>query len=445
MKTFLLITLLLFNIGFNVPAQTPQAIPYQATTLNAAGQPLANHPIAVRFSILDSTISGDVLYKELHTISTNALGLFTANIGQGSPISGTFNTINWAANNKFLKVELDTTGGGTMFTDLGTQQLLSVPYALHAKNGIDRISVNGDTLFLSNGDMFLSSNGNNAGSGLLVFPNVQTSVLSVGSNRAKISLGVSNVNPGQILSCGLVWSINSNPVYDPLNLNYSSCSNNFITFGALPGTYEYSITDINCVGYPIPGEELYVRGFAITENNLCVYGEQLTVLTTTIGQAGPAGGTVFFDKGDTIGGWRYLEVAPWDQSANSPWGCVGLDIFPQSLGLASTDGFGFDVGSGEALTDSIVTQCGDPVFAAKVCADLVLGGLDDWFLPTLIEADFLNQNLANTSNPFNLFGYWTSWESFQSPNDAYYVATPNSGNGLATKNSLKPVRAIRKY
>ncbi|MFM7080195.1 MAG: hypothetical protein ACKOYC_10455, partial [Bacteroidota bacterium] len=89
MKTRFILILVGLLIFTGTNAQTPQAIPYQATTLNAAGQPLSNHPIAVRFSILDNTINGDVLYKELHTISTNALGLFTANIGQGSPISGT--------------------------------------------------------------------------------------------------------------------------------------------------------------------------------------------------------------------------------------------------------------------------------------------------------------------------------------------------------------------
>ena len=41
--------------------------------------------------------------------------------------------IDWSKNSKFLKVELDATGSGNSYTDLGTQQLLSVPYSIHSK------------------------------------------------------------------------------------------------------------------------------------------------------------------------------------------------------------------------------------------------------------------------------------------------------------------------
>jgi hypothetical protein len=116
----------------NAHAQVPQGIPYQAVARNAAGEPLANKPVKVRFSILDSTITGNAVYVETHSTTTSALGLFVTNVGMGTPTSGTFNTINWGQNFKFLKVELDTTASGNNYVNLGTQQMMSVPYALIA-------------------------------------------------------------------------------------------------------------------------------------------------------------------------------------------------------------------------------------------------------------------------------------------------------------------------
>jgi opacity protein-like surface antigen len=114
-------------------AQAPQAIPYQAAARNAQGQVLANQNIRVRFTLTDSIAGGVVLYTETHQTTTNALGLFNLNFGTGTIVSGSFTTFDWSKNNKFFKVELDTSATGNSYVDLGTQQLLSVPYALHSK------------------------------------------------------------------------------------------------------------------------------------------------------------------------------------------------------------------------------------------------------------------------------------------------------------------------
>jgi len=113
-------------------AQVPNAFNYQAVARNGAGVVLATQAVGLRFSILDGSPSGTVVYQETQTLSTNSLGLFTASIGSGSPVSGTIGAINWGAGgSKWLKVELDATGGST-YTLIGTSQLLSVPYALYA-------------------------------------------------------------------------------------------------------------------------------------------------------------------------------------------------------------------------------------------------------------------------------------------------------------------------
>lgn len=112
-------------------AQVPQGFTYQAIAFNASGNPVTNGNVSVRISILNNAVSGANLYTETHTKTTNSKGLINLNIGQGTPVSGTFSGINWAVNSKFIKVEIDPTGG-TNYTSVGTNQLMSVPYAMTA-------------------------------------------------------------------------------------------------------------------------------------------------------------------------------------------------------------------------------------------------------------------------------------------------------------------------
>jgi hypothetical protein len=144
-----IITLLLFLISTSVFSQVPQGISYQAIALNASGNPVVTSNVGIRLSILDNSVSGTVLYTETHTKNTNAQGLFNLVIGQGTPTSGTFSSINWGTNIKFLKIEMDV-AGGTNYVLVGSTQLISVPYALAADSlvtspgeGITLVSPNG--------------------------------------------------------------------------------------------------------------------------------------------------------------------------------------------------------------------------------------------------------------------------------------------------------------
>ena len=122
-------------------AQAPQGIPYQAIARNASGVAIASTAVKVRFSIRDSIANGAIKYQETHNLTTSALGLFSVNVGMGTVVSGTFSGINWGKNAKFLQVELNTTGGAT-YTDLGTTQMMSVPYALYAGQAASSSGVN---------------------------------------------------------------------------------------------------------------------------------------------------------------------------------------------------------------------------------------------------------------------------------------------------------------
>ena len=143
------LTLFAILLFASTKAQAPLGIPYQAAARHANGQSLTNTVIKVRFSILDSISTGTVAYKEVHTTTTNALGMFNLNVGMGSAITGTLSGVNWGNNAKFLQVELDTTSTGNNYSFMGVQQLMSVPYSIFS--GTSKGSNANTMLYLSDG------------------------------------------------------------------------------------------------------------------------------------------------------------------------------------------------------------------------------------------------------------------------------------------------------
>ena len=129
MKKLLSLFVLIF-MGLLMFAQAPQKFSYQAVVRNESNT-LVRGTVGVRVSILQGGVNGDVVYQETHTTTTNINGLMTLQIGGGTMLSGDFASIDWANGPYFLKTETDP-NGGTNYTIEGTQQLLSVPYALYA-------------------------------------------------------------------------------------------------------------------------------------------------------------------------------------------------------------------------------------------------------------------------------------------------------------------------
>lgn len=143
MKIIQLIVLVFCNVCF-LYAQVPEGFKYQSVARNTSGQTLNNTDINVRISILDESESGAVVYSETHAPTTNEFGLFTLTIGEGTPVTSTFNSIIWGVNSKFLKVEADLTGG-VSYQLMGTSQLLSVPYSLYSKQAETANMPDGDS------------------------------------------------------------------------------------------------------------------------------------------------------------------------------------------------------------------------------------------------------------------------------------------------------------
>lgn len=127
-----LLTFIAIVLSITLFAQEiPQAINYQAIARNASGSVFVNQQVNVRISIISGSANGPTLYSETHAAQTNQFGLFTLKIGMGVAQTGLFSAIDWSSANQWIRVEFDPGQGGG-FTNLGTTELLTVPYAFYA-------------------------------------------------------------------------------------------------------------------------------------------------------------------------------------------------------------------------------------------------------------------------------------------------------------------------
>ena len=156
MKKILIIIFCLPVILFG--QSVPQGVNYQAVATNSLGIELINQTISIRASVLSNSANGTTEWEEIHTTTTDTFGLFNLIIGQGTSTgngsTSNFSDINWGANTHFLKIEMDINGGST-YSHMGTNQMMSVPYALYAENtNIDYDSI---ASILSNDSIFVTS------------------------------------------------------------------------------------------------------------------------------------------------------------------------------------------------------------------------------------------------------------------------------------------------
>jgi DUF1680 family protein len=159
------------------------------------------------------------------------------------------------------------------------------------------------------------------------------------------------------------------------------------------------------------------------------------------GDVGPAGGFIFHvNPNFAADGWRYLEAAPFDQSAGAKWGC-----FRQAIAGAR----GMGIGAGRQNTKDMLAACPDPGTAAQLCANLDINGVKGWFLPSRDELSLMYKNLkAAGVTDFGArgitdnFSYWTS--SQQTADMANHVDFADLGRlHYDDKDFPRRVRAIR--
>ena len=130
----------LISFTLNVFAQSNVGMTYQSVVRTSTNALVANLPIGVKISVLKTSATGPVVFSETHTPTTNANGLATFVIGQGTLVSGDLLSIDWGSDSYFLKTETDPTGG-TSYSIANTSQFFYVPYAFYAEksaNGWDK-------------------------------------------------------------------------------------------------------------------------------------------------------------------------------------------------------------------------------------------------------------------------------------------------------------------
>lgn len=121
------ITACAFSLIFSISllfAQVPEGISYQAVIRDASGNVRSGSAVVIDLAIIADSINKTNIYSESHAVKTNAYGLVNLKIGSKNPAS--FKTIDWSKGQYFIKITIDG-------TEMGTSQLLSVPYAMYAK------------------------------------------------------------------------------------------------------------------------------------------------------------------------------------------------------------------------------------------------------------------------------------------------------------------------
>lgn len=193
--------LAVFGFAAFVHAQSPQLINYQAMAVDPQGRIMAYQSLEVRLTILENDFNGSSVYSETHIVTTGQTGIFSLKIGAGRDSIGNISQLQWGDHPYFLKVEIDFQGDGS-FTEMGTSQLVSVPYAFHAQtvtynddadadpvNELQTLSIEGSRLSISNGNSINLPNSGNMGSGD-DDPNNEIQDLSVNQNGSVVELGI---------------------------------------------------------------------------------------------------------------------------------------------------------------------------------------------------------------------------------------------------------------
>ena len=124
---FFFLSFVVFSAG--IFAQAPQEFNYQAVLRDDAGQPKASENVTVELTILQEDADGTVVFSETHETQTNEFGLINLKVGSVNSLED----IIWDEDAYFIQVSVNN-------TPMGTTQLLSVPFALHAYSSADAFS-----------------------------------------------------------------------------------------------------------------------------------------------------------------------------------------------------------------------------------------------------------------------------------------------------------------
>ena len=198
------------------------------------------------------------------------------------------------------------------------------------------------------------------------------------------------------------------------------------------GSYDFMARTLSTIhggmGYIVSNKAIY------STTNITFLDSDFAI---SIGDIGPAGGRIFYDKGEYSDGWRYLEASPMD-----------ISFFQWSNRGTVVDGTSETVGSGKTNTELIVAALaanGETGRAAQACVSLTFQGYSDWFLPSLDELRLIYDNLyKNDLASFSSLFYWSSTQCDEEK--AYVLIFSNLPYAVDfVKNSTAAIRAIRAF
>jgi len=261
-------------------AQAPEKMSYQAVIRNSSDALVTNQAVGMRISILQTTATGAAVYVETQTPTTNINGLVSLEIGTGTPVTGTFAGIDWAAGSYFIKTEIDVDDNAS-YDVTGTSQLMSVPYALYADNGMP--SGTAGTMLYSNGTDWVAIPAGTNGQTLTITNGVPTwatvsHLPTLTTTTPSNTLATTATAGGNITSDGLgatgargvCWSTSPNP----------TTVNSFTSDGTGTGTFTSNITGLTA------NTTYYIRAYA-TNSSGTAYGNEINFTTLEINVPGP--------------------------------------------------------------------------------------------------------------------------------------------------------------
>ena len=280
----------MFIVTVTIVAQAPQGFNYQATVRNNTGALIINKSVSFKFNIIPTSASGTAVYSESQTVTTDDLGQVSLVIGKGTATTGTFATIDWGTGTYYLGIELNTGNG---FVAMGATQLLSVPYALYAKNagGALPIGTEKGQILYWNGTAWVTLAPGTDGSLLRVTNGVPTFSKTIpkliikdhlysflSDNTIKLNVQSIRIDTGGdlISKKGIVLSTtNGLPTIADDYLNYDTYGDLF----SIRGDYaEYDDIYFYSIGNLQPNTTYYIRTYA--ENEIGIAYSNLLTFTT---------------------------------------------------------------------------------------------------------------------------------------------------------------------
>lgn len=230
---------------------------------------------------------------------------------------------------------------------------------------------------------------------------------------------ITNPNSEVIINAGVCVSKNPQPTVNDLKFDRQGSADSF--------TVEISGLQIQSA--------YYVRAFVETASGI-TYGPQRTFATdpAQLGQFYQGGFIVYIFKpgepGYVNGEVHGFALASNYNTTTYSW-LEGADTLVNALDSI--------LGSGSINTQKIVDVVGAGNYAAKYCADLVLNGYDDWFLPSSDELILI----LNTRARSNVIGqYWSSTEVSKTQ---AISTTVTFKKRISTKSSKFRILPIRKF